>query len=130
GLSRAWRSQHVWWQIEEDGIGVDDDRAAVRPGRCSERATPTAECDARSGHCHSVWPKVIVQSRRRRSNIILDDHVKAIPVLTLLSAVIAGAVAWYQNSDALRLKEQAGSLAAELASKHAVGQQQETLLNT
>jgi len=54
--------------------------------------------------------------------------MKAIPVLTVLGALIAGAMACYQNSDVLRLKEQAGSLAAELASKDAVGQRQATLL--
>ena len=75
-------------------------------------------------------PKLIVQSRRRRFNPFPDNYVKAIPVLTLLGALVAGAVAWHQNANALRLKEQAGGLAAELASKHAVGQQQETLLNT
>lgn len=56
--------------------------------------------------------------------------MKAIPVLTLLSALIAGTAAWYQNADALRLRDQAGSLAAELASKDAVGQRQSTLLAT
>lgn len=53
--------------------------------------------------------------------------MKAIPVLAL-SALIAGVAAWYQTADALRLRDQAGSLAAELASKDAVGQRQATLL--
>jgi uncharacterized protein YbaA (DUF1428 family) len=56
--------------------------------------------------------------------------MKATPVLTLLSALIAGIGAWYQNSEALRLRDQAGSLAAELTSKEAVGQRQATLLAT
>ena len=75
-------------------------------------------------------PKLIVQSRRRRFNLFLDNYVKAIPVLTLLGALIAGTAAWHQNSNALGLKEQASSLAAELASKHIVAEQQETLLTT
>jgi hypothetical protein len=56
--------------------------------------------------------------------------MKATPVLTLLIALIAGSAAWYQNSDALRLRGQASSLAAELTSKEAVGQRQATLLAT
>lgn len=55
--------------------------------------------------------------------------MKAIPVLAV-SALISGVAAWYQTSDALRLRDQAGSLAAELASKDAVGERQATLLAT
>lgn len=56
--------------------------------------------------------------------------LKAIPVLTVLLAIITGTVAWHKNSDALRLKEQAASLAAELASKHTLMQQQEALVTS
>ena len=56
--------------------------------------------------------------------------MKAIALLTLLSAVVSGAVTWHQTSDTLRLKEEAASLAVRLEQKHVLVRQQETQLTS
>jgi hypothetical protein len=65
----------------------------------------------------------------RRIEISLGDHMKAVPMLTVLSALLTGTMAWHQHFETVKLSELANSMTVELQKKAALVEGQEILLD-